>query len=49
MSDEKTPKLDEKKIDKAMEDTFPASDPPSIGGSTGPDDATGTAAGSPRK
>ncbi len=24
--------------DEALEDTFPASDPPSTGGSTGPDD-----------
>lgn len=24
--------------DEALEDTFPASDPPSIGGSTGPED-----------
>ncbi|MBE7190598.1 hypothetical protein [Jatrophihabitans endophyticus] len=39
MTDEqKTPATDDKKVDKAMEDTFPASDPPSTGGSTGPDD-----------
>ena len=41
-SDEPIPtpadELDDAKTDKAMEDTFPASDPPSTGGSTGPND-----------
>ncbi len=32
------PETTEEKVDEAVEDTFPASDPPSIGGSTGPDD-----------
>lgn len=29
-----TPRRDEKQIDKALEDTFPASDPPATGGVT---------------
>ena len=32
------PKTIEEKIDEAVDDTFPASDPPSGGGSTGPRD-----------
>ena len=32
------PKTTEEKIDEAVDDTFPASDPPSGGGSTGPRD-----------
>lgn len=28
-------------LDGALEDTFPASDPPAIGGATGPDDKGG--------
>ena len=31
-------KDEEQRRDKAMEDTFPASDPPQHGGSTGPND-----------
>ena len=31
-------KVREEKVDDAVEDTFPASDPPSVGGSTGPND-----------
>ncbi len=41
MDDEKKPAepaTTEEKIDEVMDDTFPASDPPSIGGSTGPGD-----------
>jgi hypothetical protein len=30
---------EEEKVDEALEDTFPASDPPATGGSTGPNDA----------
>ena len=29
------------KVDEAVEETFPASDPPSTGGSTGPNDIAG--------
>lgn len=29
------------KVDEAVEETFPASDPPSTGGSTGPNDTAG--------
>ena len=32
----------EEKVDETVEDTFPASDPPSIGGSTGPNDTATT-------
>ena len=32
----------EEKIDEAVDDTFPASDPPSGGGSTGPNDTVTT-------
>ena len=42
MSDTKEPAghdvEEEEKVDDALEDTFPASDPPSTGGSTGPND-----------
>ena len=36
------PETIEEKVDEAVEDTFPASDPPSIGGSTGPNDTVTT-------
>jgi hypothetical protein len=35
---ETVPQTEEEKIDEAVEDTFPASDPPAVGGSTGPND-----------
>ena len=35
----KEPETTEEKVDEAVADTFPASDPPSTGGSTGPNDA----------
>jgi hypothetical protein len=42
MSDTTTPadapETEEEKIDQSVEETFPASDPPAIGGSTGPND-----------
>jgi hypothetical protein len=42
--DKKTdvPTTTEEMEDDALEDTFPASDPPSTGGSTGPNDPTTT-------
>lgn len=36
------PETEEEKIDEGVEDTFPASDPPAIGGSTGPNDTATT-------
>ena len=45
MADEKKPDepmTTEEKIDDAVDDTFPASDPPSVGGSTGPEDNSTT-------
>ncbi len=38
MSETNQPPDHDEKVDDAVEDTFPASDPPSTGGSTGPDD-----------
>ncbi len=38
MSETNQPPDEDEKVDDAVEDTFPASDPPSTGGSTGPDD-----------
>ncbi len=35
---------DEEKIDEGVDQTFPASDPPATGGSTGPNDPVGTPA-----
>lgn len=35
---EEKPVTEEDKVDEGVEETFPASDPPSIGGSTGPND-----------
>jgi len=35
-ADDESP--EEEHVDEALEDTFPASDPPSTGGSTGPND-----------
>lgn len=32
------PKVEDGEIDEALEETFPASDPPAIGGVTGPKD-----------
>ncbi len=32
------PETEEDKRDEAIEETFPASDPPAVGGSTGPND-----------
>ena len=38
----------EDQIDEGIEETFPASDPPATGGSTGPNDSTDTVDGSGR-
>ena len=38
MSDTNQPPDQDDKVDDAVEDTFPASDPPATCGSTGPDD-----------
>ena len=45
MEDDKKPEAPmttEEKIDDTVDDTFPASDPPSVGGSTGPGDTSTT-------
>ena len=39
-SDSEQANTEDAERDDVLEDTFPASDPPAIGGSTGPDDKT---------
>ncbi|WP_428393289.1 hypothetical protein [Lichenicoccus sp.] len=38
---------EEERIDEGVEETFPASDPPATGGSTGPDDGRDSGDGPP--
>jgi len=38
MSDTTKRQTEDEDLDEALEDTFPASDPPAVGGTTGPDD-----------
>ena len=44
MSETNQPPGEDDKVDEAVEETFPASDPPSTGGSTGPNDLAGNPA-----